>query len=378
MARFFKLNKSKPEQIPSIRKSKMKLAAALIASVMALPALGLNTNAWDEVYSTTNIYTQFFDVDSILPFIYVLSLDGEHRVVRLVTGIIYQDGPYSCVQLPWRCRNSFAMSNQPLQLGTRINPEDDVVVLRRVYGPGPTIVRAATDRPPKDCRQDAREPQFHVYPPTRAEILIHVPATLGRAHAGPVEGQYPFDEMGAQPIEREGALNPARRDINGRFPEQHSKTDGEWQSFYTQRYFSWIYELAPDGTDRVVCMVPRVLTRVVNGRSETEVPVRNHNRLLLTNDYLHDGEIPGPWCAGLILVPDHEDLPVIYRAGDPRPTLQRLAAKQQCGWHPRCRKLEHTFAAHRGMPTVEPGPPLYYRNPLTLRAHCDDGTEGTT
>ncbi|MDR1253481.1 MAG: hypothetical protein LBJ95_00465 [Oscillospiraceae bacterium] len=156
------------------------------------------------MYSTTNIYTQFFDVDSILPFIYVLSLDGEHRVVRLVTGIIYQDGPYSCVQLPWRCRNSFAMSNQPLQLGTRINPEDDVVVLRRVYGPGPTIVRAPAHRASQ--------------PPAVTPNRHHEPAT---------PSSLPW-------------------------PTLHSTTDGERQIFDTGRYFTDIYELEPDRPHRVV------------------------------------------------------------------------------------------------------------------------------
>jgi hypothetical protein len=142
MARFIKLTESKSKPKTSIRRKTLKWAAAMIASMVAMPALGLNANAWNEVHSTMDDQTEYFDVDFILLFIYVLSLDGEDWIVHQVTGRRLRVGQHCCVQLPWRCRNSFVISNQPLQLGTRINPEDDVVVLRSSGVPGRKIARA--------------------------------------------------------------------------------------------------------------------------------------------------------------------------------------------------------------------------------------------
>jgi hypothetical protein len=149
MARFFKLNKSKPEQIPSIRKSKMKLAAALIASMMALPALGLtahgyteidagvmnvpcNKTDWDGRPSVLTCTTCAWDNHERYPFTYALSQDGRNIVERRLTPLrnpyLDQHGRLLFL-IPNGRRRTIVLTTHKVQLGVALNSIHNAVVV---------------------------------------------------------------------------------------------------------------------------------------------------------------------------------------------------------------------------------------------------------
>lgn len=151
MARFFKLTKSKSEQIPSVRRKTLKLAAALVASTVALPALSLTSHGYQE---TAQGYILGDDLrcgtDKQYPYIY--RLDGQDQVMEQVIATWHQleRGGY-VIKISRCCYNDFVLSSHELPTDYKLDPNDDTLVIRQ------SPIRAREEKNREDARQNAIE-----------------------------------------------------------------------------------------------------------------------------------------------------------------------------------------------------------------------------